>query len=151
MESNWILGSEMFGVHTHYILEDDGHVLLRMEGRQSNLPFVELVSVAYEVDLYKTFIPFCSKSDLLHRIGIVEFIVHAHIWTPFAISRDALVHAFCSDCLMEYGKVVLLCSSVDSYPGIELPQAVSGYFHDRIDLKTMKVIVEATSPTDAKV
>ena len=31
-----------------------------------NIPIFNLISVIYEIDLYKTWVPFCYKSDLVY-------------------------------------------------------------------------------------
>lgn len=86
METNdderWVLGLEMFGYRTHYILEEDGNVLVRIEGSQENLPLFEQLSVIRELQLYKEWVPFCSKSEMLHEISHTDMIAFLHIWSP---------------------------------------------------------------------
>ena len=67
--SQWNLGSEMFGVSTYYKVEDDGLLSVRMEGIQ-DIPIFEQIIVFYECALYKEWIPFCKRSELLHKISV---------------------------------------------------------------------------------
>ena len=40
-----------------------------LPGTQTDLPVFAQMAVLHEVDLYKTFIPFCTESQLLGKIG----------------------------------------------------------------------------------
>jgi hypothetical protein len=66
--AGWTLGSEMFGVNTYYRLESDGQLSVRMEGVQ-DIPIFEQIIVFYECALYNEWIPFCNRSELLHKIS----------------------------------------------------------------------------------
>jgi hypothetical protein len=149
----WILGSHLFGVTTHYQVEGDGNLLIRMEGTQDNLPFFDLVAVAYEVALFNTWVPLCSRSDLLWQEGKCEFVVDVNLSAPFPImmSRDLVMHAFAAECLSESGSVVVLARSVDSFPGVNIPPVSKSFLHDRGDVKTLKICVKCVSATSAKV
>jgi hypothetical protein len=68
-EDNWILGSQHFGVNTHYKVDDDGLISIRMEGIQENLPLYEQICVIYEVALYSKWVPFMNISKLLYELG----------------------------------------------------------------------------------
>jgi hypothetical protein len=155
IDKHWTLGSQMFGVTTHYQVESDRNVLLRIEAFQENLPFFDLVAVGFEVPLYSSWIPMCHGSELVQRIGPTEFVakVDFNAPFPFMISREAYLHIFVSECLQEHGKVVALCRSVESgdIPGIDIPPVASSLWHDRVDLKTMKFVFDLSSPSCARV
>lgn len=68
-------------------------------------------------------------------------------------SRDLLFHAYGADCMQEYGKVVILGNSVEEkeYTTKEVPWRAEGWLHKRMSIKELEAIVEAISPTAAKV
>jgi hypothetical protein len=154
-ETKWTLGSQMFGVTTHYQVESDGNLLLRMEGVQDDLSFFDLVAVGFEMSLFSTWMPMCTRSELMKRIGMCEFGVKLEFGGPFPfmLTRDAFVHIFAADCLKENEKVVVLCESIDTgaIDGLDVPPVVRSFFHDRVDLKSMKFVFEITSPSCAQV
>lgn len=65
---DWILGSEIFGISTYYRVDEDGYLLLRMEGIQE-IPIFEQLAVLYEVALFNQWMPFCTQSELLQQIS----------------------------------------------------------------------------------
>lgn len=69
---------------------------------------------------------------------------------PF-FSRDILIHAFGADCMEEHGKVVILGKSAENYTDKEVPWKPIGWMHNRMYMKDLEAIVEAISPTAAKV
>ena len=81
-DERWTLGLDMFGYRTHYIVEDDGIVLVRVEGSQENLPLFEQLSIIRELQLYKDWVPFCNKSDLIHEVSETDMISFINIWSP---------------------------------------------------------------------
>jgi hypothetical protein len=66
-------------------------------------------------------------------------------------SRDFLFNAFGADCMVEHGKVVILGKSVDAHPTKAVPWKATGWLHKRMDVQDIEAIVEAISPTAAKV
>lgn len=65
----WILATNYLGVSTHYMLGDDGYLWVRMESTQADVPVMEQLAVVYEVELFKTWVPFCSDSRLITRLS----------------------------------------------------------------------------------
>ena len=134
---NWILATNYLGVSTHYMIGDDGLLWVRMESTQSDVPILEQLAVVYEVELFKTWVPFCSDSRLITRlskwygnviyisvasftcyiysIGHTELIAYACIGTPFGISRESVVHAFGVDCFYETGIYRMFTSWLQSW------------------------------------
>ena len=149
----WTLGLDMFGYRTHYIVEDDGNVNVRIEGRQDQLPLFEQMAVIRELPLYCEWMPFCSKSSLIEEIEHHDLISYLNVWSPLGISRDMVIRGYGSDCLQECGKVVIVAKSVDSHPGVNIPPVDRGFFltHHRSELKHLNVVFDILSPTSAKV
>jgi hypothetical protein len=81
-DDRWTLGLDMFGYRTHYIVESDGIVRVRIEGSQENLPLFEQLAVIHQLQLYSQWVPFCDKSDLLHEISSTNMLAFINIWTP---------------------------------------------------------------------
>ena len=82
-DERWTLGLDMFGYRTHYIVEEDGNVLVRISGSQENLPLFEQLAVIRELQLYKEWVPFCDKSEKLHEVARTDVIAYMNIWSPF--------------------------------------------------------------------
>lgn len=79
---------------------------------------------------------------------------HLHRYLSLGLpvfSRDFLFHAFGADCMQEHGKVVILGKSVESHPTKEVPFKKTGWLHKRMSIQDMEAIVEAITPTTAKV
>lgn len=51
----------------------------------------------------------------------------------------------------EYGKVVILGKSAENYIAKDVPWKQVGWMHNRMYIKDLEAIVEAISPTAAKV
>lgn len=66
---DWILATRYLGVSTHYMLGDDGYLWVRMESAQADVPVLEQLAVVYEVELFKTWVPFCTNSRLITRLS----------------------------------------------------------------------------------
>lgn len=78
--------------------------------------------------------------------------MHRYICVGLPVfSRDLLFHAFGADCMHEHGKVVILGKSVDAHPSKEVPWKATGWLHKRMSIQDIEAIVEAISPTAAKV
>lgn len=61
------------------------------------------------------------------------------------------MHAFGADCMEEHGKVVILGKSAENYTHKEVPWKPVGWTHNRMYMKDLEAIVEAVSPTAARV
>ena len=114
IDSSWLLGSHLFGNTTHYKLQEDGSMTIRLEGEFDEMPLFEQLAVINEVGLFKEWMPFCSNSSLVDKLGQAELVAYMHLFIP-PIQRDTLIHAYGVDCLMEDGKILLLGSSVDDW------------------------------------
>jgi hypothetical protein len=70
----WTLGCEMYGITTYYKQAADGTISVRMSGTLTDLPLFEQCAVLHEVDLFKTWMPFCTHSTLLAKLGYAEVV-----------------------------------------------------------------------------
>jgi hypothetical protein len=52
----WTLGSEYFGVTTHYKTTSDGLLTIRMESMAEDMPIFEQLAVINEVDFFKEWV-----------------------------------------------------------------------------------------------
>jgi len=147
MGGDWIWGSSFFGVETHYKIAPEGDLTVRMEGLMEDLPLFEQCAVIHEVDLFKTWIPFCCESKCVTKLGQAELIPYIGLWIP-PLSRDALMHAYSANCLLEAGKILLIGKSIEDYEGT--PWVSEGWFHSKMYIREFKAIIEARSPTTAK-
>ena len=114
LDSSWLLGSVLFGNTTHYKLQEDGTMTVRLEGEFDDMPLFEQLAVIHEVDLFQEWMPFCSNSILVDKVGPAELLCYMHMFIP-PIKRDTLMHAHGVDCLMEHGKILLLGGSIDDW------------------------------------
>jgi hypothetical protein len=74
-DDQWIHVSELFGISTHYQADpSDGTLTIKMEGVLEDSPLFELCAVLYEVDLYKSWLPFCNESMAVDHIGKAEIL-----------------------------------------------------------------------------
>lgn len=74
-DEQWILGATHFGIHTYYQLdESDNTLIIKMEGDLDDLPLFEQCAVIHEIDLFHTWIPFCSDAKMIDKIGPAELI-----------------------------------------------------------------------------
>ena len=154
IDNTWIFGITYFGISTYYKVDPDGIITVRMEGNLDNLPLFEQFAVIHEVNLFQEWIPFCIDSLLIHKIGYAELIAYIYMRIP-PLSRDTLVQAYGADLMDEFGKVIILGHSIDTY---SIPDSTSvipfrdiGWFHHRFDILELAAIFEITSPNSAKV
>lgn len=72
--NDWILGADMFGIHTHYkkCEDDENQIVVKIEGTMDDLPLFEQMAVIHEIDLYHEWAPFCTDSVLIDKIGKAE-------------------------------------------------------------------------------
>ena len=65
-ETGWQRVQTLFGITTYFkMVEGERNVWVKMEGDMADVPLVCLAAVIREIDLYKTWLPFCSRSDIL--------------------------------------------------------------------------------------
>ena len=146
----WILGSQLLGIQTHYKVGDDGFLTVKMESASENLPIFEQLAVIHEVDYFRDWVPFCSKSQLITKMSHTEMAAYFKISAPF-MSRDTTLRAFGVDALNEHNLILLSGKSVDAIEGIEkLPFEEKSWFHDRLEILEFKTLIEVTEPTKAK-
>mmetsp|Transcript_8234 Transcript_8234/g.8398 ORF Transcript_8234/g.8398 Transcript_8234/m.8398 type:complete len:338 (+) Transcript_8234:183-1196(+) len=149
-DSGWIHGVTLFGVTTHYKVQEDNSLLLRLQGSREDLPLFEQLAVVHEVDLYPTWVPFCSHADTLTKLGHADLIAHFEI--QIAMMSREVAARFCGvDCLTETGSVVLLGRSIEEWEDPVIPWKPTGWLHDRMILKDLKALIEVESPNHAKV
>lgn len=150
IENDWEKGPERFNTKTFFKYEEgSGLISVLLEGQQDELPVFEQMSVINEVSLFKTFIPFCVDSQKCLTISHGEMVAYFRL-SMTVISRDAAIHAYGVDCLEEYGLIVLLGESVDSYDGIEIPFKPAGWGHQIMQVKEFNAVIEVLSPNAAR-
>lgn len=113
--AEWKLGSHLFGVTTHYRERDDGLLQVHVEGDCDSLPLFEQLAVIREVELFSSWVPFCSSSTLIHELGKAEIVAHftVSLGIPvFPLARDTALRCYGADCLYEYGCIVLMGRSI---------------------------------------
>ena len=71
---DWILGTEMLGITTHYRKCEDyeNAIVVKIEGTLDDLPLFEQMAVLHEIDLYKEWAPFCTSSVMVDKVGNAE-------------------------------------------------------------------------------
>lgn len=74
-DDSWTSGPLLFGTRTHHkIVDGSGTILLRLEGELDTLPMFEQLAVIHEVNLFHEWVPFCSHSRTVTKLGPVELI-----------------------------------------------------------------------------
>mmetsp|Transcript_8235 Transcript_8235/g.8399 ORF Transcript_8235/g.8399 Transcript_8235/m.8399 type:complete len:841 (+) Transcript_8235:183-2705(+) len=149
-DSGWIHGVTLFGVTTHYKVQEDNSLLLRLQGSREDLPLFEQLAVVHEVDLYPTWVPFCNYGKMLTKITHSDLIAHFSI-SMLMFSREAAVRFYGVDCLFEEGTVVLLGHSLDTWEDPPIPWKPSGIMHDKMIFKQFKAMIKLESPVSAKI
>ena len=150
VDETWIHGVTLFGITTHYKIQPDGTLLLRLEGSRDKLPLFEQVAVVHEIDLYPQWLPFCNTATMITKLSHSDLVLYFNIAAPM-FSRDAALRCYGVDCLEEHGMVLLLGTAVDSWPDPEIPWKPRGWLHDRMIIKRLESVIKVTSPTSAKV
>jgi hypothetical protein len=147
----WLLGAEYFGIKTFYrVISETGLISVLMMGTQTDLPLFELLAVIHEVDLFKTFIPFCNESSLITKVAAAELVAYFKL-SMLLLSRDACIHAYGADCLFEENAVVLVGHSVDSWPGLQLPFEEPGWLgsHLTMEVSDFNAVITLNSSSSA--
>lgn len=70
------------GVTTFYKQDPDGSLWIKMQGTMDNVRVMDQLATVREVDLFNKWVPFCDKSNLLKRLGIVELLVYFNTSMP---------------------------------------------------------------------
>lgn len=163
---DWLKGGQNSSVTSYYRIDSDGFLSLKLVGCQQNVPIFEQILVMYEVDFYKDWVPLCYVSNLVKRISkwsIFKFIpsnydidkgelvANIGMGIKFGPFRDLVAHCYAADCVYENGTVVLIGQSVDSFPGVIIPQTNFGYFGNRANLISMQAFIELSSPYSCQV
>lgn len=86
VKDDWIVAQTFMGVTTSYKHDADGSLWVKLHGTMEEVRVMDQLATIREVDLFKTWVPFCDKSTLLKRLGIVELLVHFNTSMP-GISR----------------------------------------------------------------
>lgn len=74
------------GITTSYKHDHDGSIWVKLSGKMDDVRVVDQLATVREVDLYRHWIPFCDKSRLLKRIGVVEVLAYFNTAVP-GVSR----------------------------------------------------------------
>lgn len=149
MDSEWLHGMTLFGITTHYKVDSDGIIHIRLEGTLEDLPIFEQVAVIHEIDLFTTWLPFCHDSVLLEKIGPVEIVSYLY-FSAMGLSRDTLLSGYAADVLDEEKKIIILVNSIPSKEGIEVPFRKVGWLHRRFEVLELTAVVNIISPKCAK-
>lgn len=152
-DSPWIHAMTLLGVTTSYLLLDNGLLRLKIEGSTDDLPLLEQVAVLREADLFTEWVPFCDQASLLHHICHNELLAYFRVSSPL-LSRDAVIHAYGADCLLEQdGLVLLVVKSISEYNGVDIPILNTGFFglNDRMIIHSLDALIKVKSPTSAEV
>jgi len=145
----WKLGAEYYGVQTHYKYDDEGLISVHIQGNEQELPVFEQMAVINEVDLYHEWVPFCSHSGIVDRVNPSELVAYFNINMKL-LSRDGCIHAYGIDALQEHGMVLLIGSSVEEWPGHDIPFVSAGWLHQTMRIKAFHAIIEVLSPHSAR-
>jgi len=178
--TDWVFGLEMFGITTHYRVDKStGIVSVKVAGVLEDVPIAELVSVLYEVDLYKSWMPFITDSRRVYVAGEAEILGYVQFSIPITfMSRDTLFAAQGIDLLLEDGVLVLAAKScngdtVEQYvntraerlaignpaasnvsrecpPYVEVPLKSPGWLHQQMEIIDFTAVMEPLSPISVR-
>lgn len=70
------MAQTFMGITTSYKNEPDGSLWVKLHGTMDNVRVIDQLAMVREVDLFRHWVPFCDKSILLKRVGIVEVLAH---------------------------------------------------------------------------
>lgn len=103
----------LFGITTYYKVEKGNRCLfVKMEGEMEDLSVVQLAAVIREIDLFKTWMPFCCVSNILRWYSRANVFAQLAIAFPL-FYRDSVVHAYACDTTAEDGSFLILGRSID--------------------------------------
>lgn len=86
VKDDWIVAQTFMGITTSYKHDADGSLWVKLHGTMEEVRVMDQLATIREVDLFKTWVPFCDKSTLLKRLGIVELLVYFNTSMP-GVSR----------------------------------------------------------------
>jgi hypothetical protein len=170
IDDTWTLGLTYFGITTHYRVESDGFLTLRLEGILEDMPIFEQAAVIHELGLFKNWMPFCSESKMIRKTGPAEMIGYINIFIP-PLNRETLMLGWACDALMEDNKIIICGNSIPTWPPEKpiptvlpdyndendmdndrnIPWKGRGWFSDLLDVKEFKIVSQLCSPKKAKV
>ena len=162
-EGEWLFGSRLFGVDTHYREEADNSITIKIEGEIDDLPIFEQCAVVHELDLFKLWLPFCTHSQLIEKVGLAELVGYLQFNIP-PITRDCCIKAYAADCVLESSQIVIMGNSIDAWggtgtgtaggtgtgTGTALSFLPENWFTKRMFFKRFQIIFQLISPTQAK-
>ena len=62
-QTSWVRVMRLFGITTYYKVEEGNRCLfVKMEGEMEDLSVLQLAAVIREIDLFKTWMPFCCDA-----------------------------------------------------------------------------------------
>ena len=70
----WRRGYSSDGLLTEWSAAEDGSLWIRMTGELEDAELAHVVAVAYEVELWPTWVPLCAGAELLQTLGPMERI-----------------------------------------------------------------------------
>lgn len=85
-QPDWLTAQTFMGITTFYKYDPDGSLWVKLHGTMEDVRLIDQLATIREVDLFKHWIPFCDKSSLLKRIGIIEVLAYFNTTLP-GISR----------------------------------------------------------------
>lgn len=152
---DWTLGLTYFGITTHYKVNNDNLLFVRIEGDLENTPFFEQAAVIYEVDLFKSWVPFCFDSIKIEDISMAEVLTYMSVLVP-PFGRDALVHVFAADCLKSHNKIVLIGKSANDVQSTPPPDDTAKELKSGYEIKgdstyspSLSSVEKSSTSTDA--
>lgn len=78
------MGQTLMGITTSYKYGPDGSLWIKMQGTMDDVRVMDQMATVREVDLFHKWVPFCDKSTLLKRLGVVELLVYFSTSVPGA-------------------------------------------------------------------
>lgn len=172
-ETGWVFAQKYFGVSTHYRMEEDGTLTVRLRADLEECSVFDELAVLREADLYPLWAPFVRASSLVQEVGKCELVIWFQFLVPWLASRDACVHIFACDAT-ERG-VLLLCGQsiregegkggrgegrgkeggaggmekvplFDAIPGLNIPPLASGWNSARMEVRKCWCQIELLGP-----
>lgn len=70
------------GITTSYKHDPDGSLWIKLHGTMDDVRIIDQLATVREVDLFRHWVPFCDKSSLLKRVGLVEVIAYFNTVLP---------------------------------------------------------------------
>eukprot|EP01041_Mallomonas_annulata_P001304 gene1304-2518_t len=145
----WIYGVSMFGVVTHYMIQSDGSLRLRLQGSNVEAPVFEQLAVFREPGLYYKWLPFCKVGQFVDHITPLDYIIYLNVQIPL-LSREAAIRFQGVDCLRERGEIIFYGKSVDDWNG-KIPWKPVSWFHNKSIVNEFKAIIKVNSPTSCSI